>query len=158
MSGAEINRVEDHEWTPKIVGEELVEAVRWAYRAGGRVGPAGYGSGMPQIMMTHMDRIAEQWPLLDDMDAEPRRRAYGPAEVSRMERVLLWQVTYLKESPVVGEALSLWVFCKIKKGVKYGDAVDRQGLARATAYRRRDRALAMIATGLTRDGVLRGKH
>ena len=153
-----MERIEQDEWTPKLVGEELVEAVRWAYRAGGRVGPAGYGSGMPQMMMSQMDRLAEQWDIVADQEPVPRRRMLGPDEVSRAERVLLWQSTYLKDSPVVAEALAIWIFCKIKKGVRYGDALDRQGIARATAYRRRDNALAMIAKGLTRDGIARGRH
>ena len=73
-------------------------------------------------------------------------------------RVLMWQATYLGTAPAAAEALSIWIFCKIKRGVRYGDVLDRKGIARATAYRRRDRALSIIATGLTRDGIPRGKH
>jgi hypothetical protein len=153
-----MNNVSPEEWTPKDVGEELIEAIGWAFRAGGRVGPAGFGSGMPQIMMTHMERIAEQWPLLDDQDAAPRRKFYTPAQISRMERVLFWQTRYLMESPIIAAALSTWLFCKIKKGARYGDVLKRQGVARATGSRQKDRALAMIAIGLTRDQIARGEH
>lgn len=150
-----MERIEDDEWTPKIVGEELIEAVGWAMRSGGRVGPAGFGSGMPQIMMTQMERIAEQWPLLPN---EPQRRAFAPARVSQMERILLWQTRYLMDSPIVAAELSTWLFCKIKKGARYGAVIERAGKSRATATRSKDRALALIAVGLTRDGIARGKH
>lgn len=153
-----MERIEQDEWTPKDVGEELIRAVQWANRTGGRVGPAGYGSGMPQIMMTQMERLAEQWPLLDDMDAQPMRRGYSPGDVSQMERILIWQTTYLSDSPVVANALCVWLFCKIKRGARYGKVIDAMGGSRATAYRQRDRALALIATGLTRDGIARGRH
>lgn len=154
-----MERIEQDEWTPKIVGEELTEAVRWAYYAGGRVGPAGYGSGMPAMMMNYLDRLAEGWDIVADQEpVKKSRRFLAPDEVSRAERVLMWQATYLGTAPAAAEALSIWVLCKIKRGVRYVDVLDRKGIARATAYRRRDRALSIIATGLTRDGIPRGKH
>jgi len=153
-----MNKLCESDWTPKDVGDELIKAARWAYQFGGRVGPSGYGSGMPAMMMTQMDRLAEKWPLLDDMDAVPMRRGYSSHEISRFERVLFWQSDYLSESPVVATALCVWIFCKIKKGVRYGGAIDALGISRATAYRQRDRALSLIAVGLTRDGIPRGDH
>jgi hypothetical protein len=153
-----MDQIEEWEWTPKIVGEEMVEAAKWAFRNGGRVGPAGYGSGMPQIMMDDFDRLAEQWDLMRDMDAQPMRRQLSPAEVSRMDRVLMWQMNYLIASPVAANGLNLWLFCKVKRKARYSDLIDGSGMSRATAYRRRDNALAMIAKGLTRDGVKRGQH
>lgn len=145
----------DHEWTPKRVSEELIEAVGWATRTGGRVGPAGFGSGMPEIMMTQMERIAEQWPLLPN---DPPRRAFSPARVSQMERILLWQTKYLSESPIVAVELSIWLFCKVRKGARYGAILERAGKSRATSNRSKDRALALISVGLTKDRIKRGQH
>ena len=153
-----MDHLNEDEWTPKDVGEEMIRAAKWAFRSGGRAGPAGYGSGMPQMMMTHMDRIAEQWPLLDNQDEAPKRRFYAPDEISRMERILFWQTDYLQESPIVAVALNIWIFCKVKRGARYGSVIDKMGSSRATAYRQRGRALALISVGLTRDGIKRGAH
>ena len=153
-----LDRVGADEWTPKAVGEELTEAVRWAIRAGGRVGPAGIKSGMPSLMMDDFDRLAEQWDLTRDLEAKPMRRMYSPAEVSRAERILLWPMTYLSEHPRQARALSFWVLCKARPKVRYSAALDAVGVSRATAYRQRDRGLSLIAQGLTADGIARGRH
>jgi hypothetical protein len=33
--------LEEYEWTPKRVGDELVDALRWAQASAGQVGPRG---------------------------------------------------------------------------------------------------------------------
>lgn len=98
------------------------------------------------------------WPLLKETEQEKRRRLYRPHEVSRMERVLLWQGKYLKPGSVQSAALRLWVFCKTRRGLSYAEVVAALPFTRATAYRRRDRALSEIALGLTADGIARGDH
>lgn len=150
--------IPENEWTPQRVGEELVQALRWCAKSGGRVGPAGFGSGMPAIIMDDFDRLAEQWPLIRDLEAEPFRRQLSPAEVSRMERVLLWQLEYLGGRAKHQAALNIWLLTKIKRGLSYGDAIKAAGLSRATAYRQRDRALSIIAQALTAAEIARGKH
>lgn len=158
MRTGTVEKVEQHEWTPKAVGEELTQAVKWAMRFGGRVGPAGIKSGMPALMMDDYDRLAEQWDLVRDQEARPKGRMYTPAEVSRAERILQWPIAYLSEHPRNARAVSFWVLCKARPKLRYSAALDAVGISRATAYRHRDRGLSLIAQGLTADGIERGRH
>lgn len=140
-------------WTPDLVREEMVEALRWARQAAGPVGPRGIKSGMPAIVMTHLERMAEDWPGIQELERQPKPKRYSPAQVSHFERVIEWQLRYLREAPTCASMLGLWLACKVSKGVTFGKACDAQGIVRATAYRYRDKALSWIAQGLEADGV-----
>ncbi|OWV79568.1 hypothetical protein ATY77_26640 [Rhizobium sp. R634] len=142
-------------WTPKIVGEELLEAVRWANRAAGRVGPAGLRSNMPNLALITSDEDFDGWPPIE---IRPMRRALAPARVSQLERAIWWQATYLKDQPGAARVLKHWVRAKLTHGMTFGEACDRRGWSRPTAYRRRDEALAAISMGLAQEGVAYGRH
>lgn len=142
-------------WTPKLVGEELLEAVRWANRSAGPVGPARLRSNMPNLAMITDDADFDGWP---PMEVRPMRRALSPARVSQLERALYWQATYLKDQRGAARVLKHWVRVKLTKGMTFDQACDRRGWARPTAYRRRDEALREIAVGLTMAGIERGRH
>ncbi|MBY3472083.1 hypothetical protein HFN78_14265 [Rhizobium laguerreae] len=86
------------------------------------------------------------------------RRMTPPARVSQFERVLWWQATYLKDQPGAARVLKHWVRTRLTKGMTFGEACDRRGWSRPTAYRRRDEALAAISMGLARDRIARGLH
>jgi len=159
MSSSQQGReIPANEWTPQRVGEALSEALKWCAKSGGRVGPAGFGSGMPQIIMDDFDRLAEQWPLIRDTEPEPMRRSFSAADVSRMERVLMWQAEYLSDRRDECKALNIWLICKVKRGLKYGEAISAAGMSRATAYRQRDKALSIIGQRLTAAQIERGRH
>lgn len=152
--------LQDDLWTPKLVGDQLIEALKWAQRAAGAVGPAGSRSGFPQLAFLSLDREAEGWPAIQEMEAEPMRRSLSPAKVSQMERVLEWPMLYLKgfkqKNPGAFRVFAVWVRCKLSRGKPFGAACDERGWSRATAYRLRDRVLSEIAQGLARDGKSRG--
>jgi hypothetical protein len=150
-----VHKIDIDVWTPKLVGEELLEAVRWANRSAGFVGPAAPRSGMPNLAMISDDIDFDGWPPIE---ARPMRRALSPARVSQLERVLWWQATYLKDAPGAARVLKHWVRAKLTKGMTFNEACDRRGWSRPTAYRRRDEALVAIAGGLTRNGIERGRH
>ena len=148
------------QWSPKLVGERLVEAVRWARYSGGRVGPAGIGSGLPMMILTEEERIAE-FGLPDGPDEEEEKAARHklriqatPAQVSAYERALEWPTIYLvPDHQESARVLGLWVRCKVYK-LPFAEAVDRRKwLSRAMAYRYRDRALSIISVGLDKAGV-----
>lgn len=157
-----MQNIDETVWTPKLVGDEMIEAIRWAKYAIGRVGPAGIKSSMPKLSFFASERDLEQWPAIQELDPEPMRRSYAPWQVSRFERVLQWPMTYLgdlpKKDPEAIWFFRLWVDCKITKGMKFDPTLDQIGLSRATAYRKRDKILSEIAKGLTRDGIERGRH
>jgi len=83
----------DDVWTPKLVGEELLEAVRWANRSAGPIGPGRLRSNLPNLAMTTDDADFDGRPPIE---VRPMRRALPPARVSQLERALGWQMTYLK--------------------------------------------------------------
>ncbi|WP_210385619.1 hypothetical protein [Brucella anthropi] len=135
-------------WTPKLVGEILVEMVRWLATHGGRVGPARLRSAMPELQMELADRLAEGWSSVQANEVTHHRHSYGPRAVSLFERALDWQGTYLLGERGAGRVLALWLRCRITK-LKFDAQLKARGWSRATAYRKRDKALSLIAQGLT---------
>lgn len=150
-----IHEVDIDVWTPKLVGEELLEAVRWANRSAGFVGPAAPRSGMPNLALIVDDTDFDGWPPIE---IRPLRRAPSPARVSQLERVIWWQWAYLKDAPGAARVLKVWVRAKLTPGLSFTEACDRRGWSRPTAYRRRDEALRDVAAGLVKDGISRGGH
>lgn len=158
--------IDEEIWTPKRVGDCLVEAIKWAQQTGGRVRPASFGSGLPDPALSADERLLECWPSINELeDIDPPkalRRQLSPAKVSQLERVLLWPMTYLvgfeKGSPGALRVFRVWVACRINKSIKFDAACDERKWSRATAYRSRDKVLSHIAQGLTKDQIRRGQH
>ncbi len=96
-------------WTPKLVGEVLVEMARWLATHGGRVGPARLRSVMPELAMELADRLSEGWSSIQANQVTHRRPSYGPRAVSLFERALDWQGTYLLGECGAGRVLALWL-------------------------------------------------
>lgn len=162
-------------WTPKLVGERMVEAVRWAAFTGGKVGPGGIKGSMPSFNPTLDDHLDEGWGLPETAgDEEPgngKRLVVQAtaAQITAYEAALNWPAVYLYPAHE-GSArlLCLWVRCKVHRRpfegaikARYsrmvqrdGDKAQREwGMSRATAFRLRDRGLSIISVGLDRDGV-----
>lgn len=135
-------------WTPKLVGEILTELTRWLATHGGRVGPARLRSAMPELRMELADRLAEGWSSVQENEVTRPRASYGPKTVALFERALEWQGLYLLDERGAGRVLALWLRCRITK-LKFDAELKARGWSRATAYRKRDRALSAIAQGLT---------
>lgn len=155
MRGARIET-----WTPKLVSERMVEAVRWATYSGGKVGPGGIKGSMPAFNPTLDDHLDEGWGLPeaagDDEPGDGKRLVVQAtaAQITRHEAALLWPVRYLHPD-YEGSArmLCLWLRCKVYRR-PFEDEVKRRGtISRATAFRLRDRGLSIISMGLDRDGV-----
>ena len=154
------NEVKD-QWTPKVVGERLIEAVRWAQYAAGPVGPGQMRGSMPTYAPTWEERLEEGWGLPDGPDQEEAayrdrklRISASAEQITAHLACLEWPARYLIPSSA-GDArvLNLWVRCKVLKR-PFNDAIDRRKfLSRGAAYRMRDRALSIISVGLDRDGV-----
>lgn len=152
---------EQEQWSPKRVGECLIEAVRWAQYAAGPVGPAQMRGSMPTYSPTWEERLAEGWGLPDGPDDEEAafrnrklRIAATAAQISVFLDRLEWPARYLiPDNAGDARVLGLWVRCKVLKR-PFNDAIDRRKfLSRGAAYRMRDRALSIISVGLDRDGV-----
>jgi len=153
-----LHDIEPGVWTPQLVADELLTAIKWANRASGRVGPAGFKSTFASLVLASDE--FDGWPPIVDPDDPPRnRRSYTPQQVSRMERVLEWQMRYLRDhGDGPARVLRTYIRARATPKFTFGEAMKRRGWSRATAYRGRDKALATIAMGLTADGIAYGQH
>lgn len=135
------------QWTPALAGKALVWALRIARYTAGSTHPRSYGSGMPDVVYSK-DEIAE-------MEVADFKRPPTARDITRADSVLFWQARYLAGEHADRECsrvLKEWLRCRTQRR-KFDDYCDQVGWARATAYRRRDRALAQISIGLDRDRV-----
>jgi hypothetical protein len=143
-------------WTPDLVGETLIDAGWLAIITEGRVGPVQVRSLMPAMAMTGPERMAAGWDFAlasdDEEIARRRRRSLSPARVSFLLRAMEWPKNYLAGEPGAARLLQLWVACKTSRR-RYSGELKRRGLARATAYRKRDKALSLISISLDRDRI-----
>lgn len=131
-------------WTVEAVRETLVDALWHCLITGGPSGPVEAG---PSFWSS-----APDWEEDESEKAKRRRARRSPARVSFLERAIRWPVEYLADNPTEAAALQLWLRCKVTKA-KFIDVCEREGIARASAYRNRDRALTIISVGLDRAGV-----
>jgi len=145
-------------WTPKAVGEAMLEALRWAQWSAGRVGPGGVKTVSLPFIASLDEHLAEGWGLPEvagDEEPDPRRLRVmpSPAQVARHEAALDWPRRYLGDHEGSARILALWLRCKIQKK-PFDAAVKARGtISRTAAYQMRDKALSIISQGLDRDGV-----
>lgn len=146
-------------WTPEKVGERLVEALRWAQHAAGRTGASGVvGMRLPEAILSLEDHLAAGWGIpetADDPNEErPLRVQLSAAQVTALEDVLCWPARYLcPDHAGSARMVGLWAACKARRSSFDRALKARKTIARATAFRLRDRGLSLIAQRLTRDQV-----
>lgn len=150
------------EWTPKFVSEELIEAVTWVRHFGAPAGPSGIRSSMPSFIATLEDHLEEGWGLPENADDEvlaerPLKLPVEPERAQQLLDVLTWPGRYVVPSnPMSAKMLALWLAHRSRgNGRGFDPALKRLRVHRGHAYRLRDRALSIIAQGLTADGVQR---
>lgn len=148
-------------WTPRLVRERLVEALRWARHTGRPVGPPPVRSTMPAYKATLEDHLDEGWGLPEVADDESEieearilRLSISAERAQAYIEALGWVATYVAPThPTSARVLNTWLRCRVYNNT---DAFLRHcvqmGVSRGHAYRLRNRALRMIAQGLDRDG------
>lgn len=143
-------------WTARLVGEILVEALRWQRRHGGLAGPRGYARvGGLAFVPTVADHAREGWGLPEvagEVEDEPRLHPLDAVSAERQRlfrRALEWQVEHLKDTTADAVILGAWLCAKVD-GEPFPSVLRRHGVsfARGHAYRVRDRALGRIASAL----------
>jgi hypothetical protein len=144
-------------WTPELAQDRLLEAVAWLRVCGGRAAPAGLKPSMPGYQASLEDHALEGWGLPEcadpDQEQEQARRSYGPGEIDAMNAALDWVPRYVAPTnPRDAAVLQAWLVCRVYRR-SFDKGLMRLQVSRATAYRMRDRALAMISRRLDRDGV-----
>lgn len=159
MPKADLRAIEQPTWTPELVRDRMIEAVRWARYNAGPTGPAPIRSAMPCYEATLEDHLAEGWGLPEKAegvdDAEKLVRIpLSPERVDQMMWVLDWCRLYLaKDRPGDAMILNLWLRCRVYKS-NFDAALKHRGFApsRQHAYRMRDRALSHISQRLDMEG------
>lgn len=147
-------------WTPKLVRDRLIEAVRWARYNAGPTGPASMRSAMPSYAATFEDHLEEGWGLPEkaegvDEGEKVTRIPLSPERVDQMIWVLDWCRLYLaKEHPGDAAILNLWLRCRVYR-INFEAALKQRGfpMSRRHADRMKDRALSTISLRLERDGA-----
>lgn len=159
MINAENMTIEPETWTPKLVRERMIEAVRWARYNAGATGPAPIRSVMPDFKATLEDHLEEGWGFPEKAEGveeaeKVTRIQLSPERIDEMIWVLDWCRLYLvKERPGDAVMLNLWLRCKVHRS-NFDHALKTRGfaLSRRHAYRMRDRALSHISQRLDREG------
>lgn len=145
-------------WTPQLVGEAMVEAMKWVRRTA-PAGPRGMVTASLPVSVLSLDDFLEQgWGLpenADDDEPDERNLILPPTakQVSRHMAALQWPADYLVPTHI-GSArmVGLWALCKASRR-SFAGAVKARGVHRTAAYALRDRGLSLIAQGLARDEV-----
>jgi hypothetical protein len=159
MPKIDLRQIEQPTWTPELVRDRMIEAVRWARYNAGPTGPAPLRSMMPKFEPTLADHLAEGWGLPEKAEGVNEastvlRIPLSPKRVDEMIWVLDWCRLYLAgDRPGDAVILNLWLRCRVYKG-NFGAALERRGfaLSRQHAYRMRDRALSHISQRLDGEG------
>jgi hypothetical protein len=171
-----IRDVRASRWTPERVSERLIEAFDVLRRTPARIGPKQFGGSWPAISQILEDFDLDQsllrtdWKVAmearargqeyeaaarahaDDQAAETERQANRPtsAETSRAEEALAWCLTYLRDKPMLADAIQLHARCSAFKVSMKDTLVERcvraDGLveerrAEIMAEEKRDRAI-----------------
>lgn len=147
-----------HTWTSRLVRDVLLETMTWAYFTAGQVGPRGFARvAKLQWSPTLEDHLREGWGLPDKADDEEikerPRRFFSQAQIALFSKALHWQGRYLYPDNIgSSRMLALWLRTKARRGA-FDRAIEGKGVSRGHAYRLRDRAVSLIAQGLTADRV-----
>lgn len=156
-----MHQTPDDVWTPTRVKETLAEAIGWARRYAGPVGPAPMRSSMPTYKATLDDHLEEGWGIPEEAgDADewikPVELPIDPKRADFLMQSLTWVGVYLINSghPATGKMVSLWMAHSVSRNARaFEAALKREKVSRGHAYRMRDRGLSIIAQRLTADGV-----
>jgi len=150
-------------WIPRLVGEVLVDALRWAKKTAGPVGPAGFKTNrkLQRFIPTLEDHLEEGWGLPEVAGDEeewlaPVELAIDPKRADLFMHALTWVGVYLINDghPATGKILSLSLAHSVSRNSRAFDAALKQeGVSRRHSYRMRDKGLSIIAQALNRDQV-----
>jgi hypothetical protein len=119
----------DMQWTPALVEERLIEAADTMKRLP-EVRVQGYFNSWPTILREFSDRVGEAPQRL-------RRPPPAPGAITRMEEALSW-LRWLEPD----DSRLAWMRAE---GARWRSICQRFGISRATADRRLEYALCVIA-------------
>ena len=141
-------------WGDRDVLLRFIEAADTVRRLPRVQGPAGFKSGMPEVIRGFADALGaeETREKTEWHDSFNRRQTASAAAIGRMEQVFEWHRTYLRDRPAY--ARCLWEFAMCKAYHRSFRAVcKRKGWKRPTAYRRVDEAMTHVRNSLNKAKV-----
>jgi len=139
-------------WNTELVSKHLVWALKLCQRIGGSTGPSKMRAVFPDILRT-LEEIKEAEEAGTGFPMS--RIVASQRDATRMVETLSWQSKYLSDEKFEGmrRVLSLYLKCKLMKGLSFQREVGRRKWSRTTTYRLKDKALLIIAIGLMEDGI-----
>ena len=155
-------------WSPDLVRARLREAARVVERVVTRPGPSRrMGKWPADVLLEFSDKVGRvgTGQLAADQAARNREALRNEAimsgasdrEITRAEEALRWPAVYLDRDEIEPERLMLQVWMSCESGrvrQSFREAGPAAGqCSKTTAYARRDRAFALIASGLIADGT-----
>lgn len=147
-------------WTPKRVSETMIDALKWARKTAGPVGPRGFTvvRGL-NFEASDDDSAVEGWGVREiagEPDEHQARiaRYFTLEQISLYEKAMRWQAKYLvnpghRRSAII---LNHWLKARVEREFNFQKWLKEQGVSRTHAYRVKDKGLSLIAQGLHRDG------
>lgn len=141
-------------WTPDLVRDVLLDALRWIRRHGGPAGGRGFVGAKLDFRPTDKDHEREGWGLpevagdVEEAKVHPMDMV-SPERQRLFRRALFWQLDHLRDHTADAAVLAAWLASRVG-GARFEAEMETRGikLARNTAYRMRDRALGRIASAL----------
>lgn len=148
-------KVKGDTWSPELVEARLEEAYRTLFRASiGGVGPRQFGNGMPQVIRSMSDLVAQAGNKSLRNAIAHRFKSGLPStdEMKRAEEALGWSLQYLRDDhPDYAGFLNLGAMWKAW-GAPIAQKCRAIGVHRQVFYRDRKEAVLMIVKGLKKDG------
>jgi hypothetical protein len=156
-----VGRRAELEWSVDLVKKRLEEAAKGCERVVGRVGPKGVGAGAwVNYELWGAPDVYDQnaaWEGAREGTRGPDRRALGRGglsaiEYSRIVEASRWPLRYLSDPTheKIRLALKCWLWC-CARDKSFSAQRAELGCSRQEAYRRIDRAAAVILEGVKRD-------
>ena len=127
-------------WTPDLVRDVLLDALRWVRRHGGPAGGRGFVAAKLDFRPTEKDHAREGWGLPEvagDVEEAPEVHPMdmvSPERQRLFRRALFWQVDHLREHTADAAVLAAWLASRVG-GQKFEAELEARGikLARNTA-------------------------
>lgn len=145
-------------WTAGLVEERLRAAIIIVQRTERRPGPKSFGRAWPDYQHDWEDLLAQQEKADEDKaeDAHDRNRVrlnFTSAQVTAAEQALGWPALYIPHEQV-RRALCIWMFAKAMRVRSWQKLAQRRGMNKETAKARKAKAIQLIISGLSADGVV----
>lgn len=139
-------------WSPDLVSERLVMAVKLCARTVSRPGPSASAAPWPAYAQEWGDLLAQIETNELGKGGNRVRLGATSRQITLMEEAIRWPGLYLSGWPGPLRCLNMFLFAKAHR-VKFNSVCKRKGIPLSTAKHGRAKAISIIAQGLQNDGI-----